>query len=276
MKLIGLTPQQVEESRRKHGANVLTEIPPDPLWKKILEGFKDPMIMILLVALAIQVVLFFMGKAEWYEPVCVLVAILLANGVASVSEHSQEGKASLLKAEEESKEMTKVLRAGELHELHVSEVVVGDLIYLQAGDKLPADGEIVEGEVMVDQAALNGETEEARKCPCADGDTYEIKDLVNTHYAYRGTVVVSGEAYMEVKVVGDKTLFGELALEVQEDTRETPLQVKLGKLAQQISTFGYVGAAAIVVGIIAVNVATETSRPSRTPWRAGSRSSSRP
>lgn len=254
MKLTGLTRQQVEESRRKYGKNELTQIPPDPLWKKILEGFKDPMIMILLVALAIQVVLWIMGKAEWYEPACVLIAILLANGVASISEHSQEGKASLLKAEEESKEMTKILRDSELHEMHVSEVVVGDIIYLQAGDKLPADGEIVEGELMVDQAALNGETEEARKCPNPQGEAYEIKDLLNTHYAYRGTVAVSGEAYMEVKVVGDKTLFGELALEVQEDTRETPLQVKLAKLAKQISTFGYIGAAAIIVGVILVNI----------------------
>lgn len=266
MKLTGLTRQQVEESRRKHGSNELTQIPPDPLWKKILEGFKDPMIMILLVALAIQVVLWLMHKAEWYEPVCVLVAILLANGVASVSEHSQEGKASLLKAEEQSKEMTKVLRDGQLHELHVSEVVVGDIIYLQAGDKLPADGEIVEGEVMVDQAALNGETEEARKCPNAAGEAYEIKDLLNTHYAYRGTVVCGGEAYMEVKVVGDKTLFGELALEVQEDTRETPLQVKLGKLAKQISTFGYVGAIAIIIGVILVNVLRGTVEPTVSGW----------
>ena len=254
MKLTGLTRQQVEESRKKHGSNTLTQIPPDPLWKKIIEGFKDPMIMILLVALAVQVVLWLMHKAEWYEPVCVLIAILLANGVAAVSEHSQEGKASLLKAEEESKELTKVLRDGQLHELHVSEVVVGDIVYLQAGDKLPADGEIVEGEIMVDQAALNGETEEAPKRPDPQGEGYEIKDLLNTHYAYRGTVVCGGEGYMEVKVVGDRTLFGELALEVQEDTRETPLQVKLGKLAKQISTFGYIGAVAIIIGVILVNV----------------------
>ncbi len=250
----GLTPQQVEESRKAHGSNSLTQIPSDPLWKKILEGFKDPMIMILLVALAIQVVLWLLGKAEWYEPVCVLVAILLANGVASFSEHSQEGKASLLKAEEESKEMTKVLRDGQLHEVHVKEVVVGDIVFLQAGDKIPSDGEIIEGEVHVDQAALNGETEEAPKRPNTDGAAYDIKDLLNTCYAYRGTVVVAGEAYLEVKVVGDKTLFGELALEVQEDTRETPLQVKLGKLAKQISTFGYIGAAAIIVGVILINV----------------------
>ncbi|MBR4501032.1 MAG: calcium-translocating P-type ATPase, PMCA-type [Clostridia bacterium] len=256
MELKGLTAKQVEESRKQYGANVLTQIPPDPLWKKILEGFKDPMIMILLVALAIQVILWIMGKAEWYEPVCVLVAILLANGVASVSEHSQEGKAGALKAEEEAKEMTKILRDGELHEMHVSEVVTGDMIYLQAGDKIPADGEIVDGEIMVDQAALNGETEEARKNPDVKGEGYQVKDLLNTHYAYRGTVVVSGEAYMQVKVVGDKTLFGELALEVQEDTRETPLQVKLGKLAKQISMFGYIGAIAIIIGVLAVNILT--------------------
>ena len=105
MKFVGLTKSHVEESRKLHGSNTLTEIPPDPLWKKILEGFKDPMIMILLVALVIQVVLFFLHQAEWFEPVGILVAILIANGVASVSENQQEGKASALKAEEEAKEM---------------------------------------------------------------------------------------------------------------------------------------------------------------------------
>ena len=256
MELKGLTLQQVEESRKKNGANTLTQVPPDPLWKKILEGFKDPMIMILLVALVVQVVLFFLGQAEWFEPVGILIAILIANGVASISENKQEGKASALKAEEEAKEMAKVVREGKLEEIHVSEVVVGDIVYLQAGDKIPADGEIVDGVIKVDQATLNGETEEAEKCPNKENKGYDIKDLLNSYYAYRGTVVCGGEAYMEIKVVGDKTLFGELALEVQEDTRETPLQVKLGKLAQQISTFGYIGAICIVVGIMAKTLLT--------------------
>lgn len=256
MKLTGLTAKQVDESRRNHGANTLTQIPPDPLWKKILEGFKDPMIMILLVALVVQVILFFLGETEWFEPVAILVAILIANGVSSVSESKQEGKASALKAEEEAKEMAKVLRDGQLQEIHVSDVVVGDIVYLQAGDKIPADGTIVDGAIKVDQAALNGETEEADKVPLSEGKTYDVKDLLNKYYAYRGTVVCGGEAYMEIKVVGDKTLFGELALEVQEDTRETPLQVKLGKLAKQISTFGYIGAIAIVVSVLAKTLLT--------------------
>lgn len=256
MKRTGLTAEQVEESRNKHGSNSLTQIPAEPLWKKILEGFKDPMIMILLVALVVQVVLFFLGQAEWFEPAGILIAIMIANGVASVSESKQEGKASALKAEEEAKETAKVIRDGKLEEIHVSEIVVGDIVYLQAGDKIPADGIVIEGELKVDQAALNGETEEADKIPCVDGASYDVKDLLSRYYAYRGTVVCGGEGYMEIKVVGDNTLFGELALEVQEETRETPLQVKLGKLAKQISTFGYIGAIAIVVGVMAKTLIT--------------------
>ena len=250
MESRGLSKQEVEESRKKNGTNALTQLPPDPLWKKILEGFKDPMIMILLVALVIQVVLFFLGQAEWFEPVGILIAIVIANGVASVSENKQENKASALKEEEEAKERAKVIRDEQLMEIHVSEIVVGDIVYLQAGDKIPADGIIAQGQLKVDQAALNGETEEADKISCPSGAKYDTKDLLNKYYAYRGTVVCGGEGYMQVKVVGDKTMFGELALEVQEDTRETPLQVKLGILAQQISKFGYIGAIAIVLGIL--------------------------
>lgn len=250
MELRGLSKKEVEESRRKHGTNALTQLPPDPLWKKILEGFKDPMIMILLVALVIQVVLFFLGQAEWFEPVGILIAIVIANGVASVSENKQENKASALKEEEEAKERAKVIRDEQLMEVHVSDIVVGDIVYLQAGDKIPADGIILQGQLKVDQAALNGETEEADKIQCPSDAKYDIKDLLNKYYAYRGTVVCGGEGYMQVNVVGDKTLFGELALEVQEETRETPLQVKLGTLAQQISKFGYIGAIAIVLGIL--------------------------
>ncbi len=266
MNINGLSAKEVEESRKKHGDNNLTQIPPDPLWKKILEGFKDPMIMILLVALVVQVVLCFMGQSEWFEPVGVLIAILIANGVSSISEYKQENKASALKEEEEAKEMAKVVRNGKLSEIHVGEVVVGDIIYLQAGDKIAADGEIVEGDVKVDQAALNGETEEAEKRPVNSGESYNIKDLLNKHYAYRGTVVCGGEAHMEVKVVGDKTLFGELALEVQEDQRATPLQVKLAKLAKQISTFGYIGAIAIIVAVMLKTIIGGSVPDSVTEW----------
>ncbi len=248
--LKGLSSNEVLTSREKFGSNDLTQIPPEPLYKKILEGFKDPMIIILLVALVIQMILYFIGQAEWFEPVGILIAIIIANGVASISENRQEGKASALKAEELAREKAKVIRDGVLTEINVSEVVTGDLIYLQAGDKIPADGEIISGGIKVDQATLNGETEEAEKIPNSNNENYDIKDLLNKFYVYRGTVVCGGEGYFIVKVVGDNTLFGKLALEVQENTRQTPLQLKLSKLAGNISTFGYVGALAIVAGIL--------------------------
>ena len=250
MKYRGLTQSEVDQSRKKYGSNALTEIPPESLWSKILEGFKDPMIMILCVALVVQVVLYLNGQAEWFEPVGILVAIIIANGVAAVSENKQENKAALLKAEEEAHEMAKVIRDGELLEVHVNDVVVDDIVYVQTGDKIPADGIFVEGFAKVDQAALNGETEEAEKGAISESDSYDENDLLNKFYAYRGTVICSGEGLMQIKAVGDKTLFGKLALEVQEETRETPLQVKLGKLAEQISKFGYIGAIAIVVGVL--------------------------
>ena len=260
MNLQGLSGKAVEESRRKYGSNILTRIPPTPLWKRILEGFKDPMISILCVALVIQVVLFVLGKnclkvmpdadTQWYEPLGVLIAILIANGVASVSESRQEGKASALKAEEEARETAKVIRDGVLQEIHASEVVVGDILYLQAGDKISADGEMIEGRLKVDQATLNGETEEATKIPPDGQPGYDPRDLLNRHYLYRGTVVCGGEGYAEIAAVGDRTIFGELALEVQESTRRTPLQVKLDRLANRISTFGYIGAVAIIIAIL--------------------------
>ena len=247
----GLTDSEVKESREKYGSNSLTELPGETLGAKFLASLKDPMIIILLCALVIQLVLFVMGRAEWFEPVGILVAVLIAGGVSSFTEYRQEQKASLLKSQQEAGETTKVIRNGSIHEIHVSEVVAGDIVYLQAGDKIPADGVIVEGGIKVDQSALNGETEEAEKIPNPENESFDIKDLLNKFYAYRGTVVCSGEAYMKISVVGDKTLFGELALEVQEAQRKTPLQVKLGKLAQQISVFGYTGATAIVLGILA-------------------------
>lgn len=250
MELKGLSESEAEESRKKYGSNRLTQIPPEPLWKKFFAGFRDPMIMILLVALAIQTVLFFLGQAEWFEPAGILLAIMIANGVSSISEKKQEGKATALKAAEEAGETAKVIRGGRLCEIHVSEAVTGDIVFLQAGDKIPADGVMIEGGIKTDQAALNGETEEAAKHPPAQGASYDVKDLLNKHYVYRGTVVCGGEGYMQVKTVGDNTLFGELALEVQEEARKTPLQVKLGRLARQISVFGYIGAAAIIAGII--------------------------
>ena len=99
MKFTGLTQEEAKRSREAHGANTLTQLPPDPLWKKLLRGFRDPMIRILLVALTVQLLLFFLGQAEWFEAAGVFLAIAIANGVSAVSERRQEGKAGALRAE---------------------------------------------------------------------------------------------------------------------------------------------------------------------------------
>ena len=262
----GLSDSEVLESRQKFGSNALTEIPLETLSAKFFNSLKDPMIIILLVALVIQLVLFVMGRAEWFEPFGILVAILIASCVSSITEYKQEHKALLLKTQQEAAETTKVIRNGSIHEIHVSEAVTNDIIFLQAGDKIPADGVIIEGSIKVDQSALNGETEEAEKIPNPDNEDFNIKDLLNKFYVYRGTVVCSGEGYMKISVVGDKTLFGELALEVQEAQRKTPLQLKLGKLAKQISVFGYTGAAAIIFGILARTFMTGNLPPDFYAW----------
>ena len=254
MNFTGLTKQQIEESRRAHGSNALSEVPQESLWAKLLKGFKSPMILILLVALAIQLFLFILGKAAWYEPFGIFVAIIIANGVAAVFEYKQAGKAAALKREENAKEKTKVVRDSVVVEIPLADVVAGDVVFLQAGDRIPADGVLLDGAIKVDQAALNGESEEAEKAALPSNATYNVKDLLNPYYIYRGTVICAGEAYEEVKVVGDNTEFGQAALAAQDVKRDTPLQVKLAKLAKQISNFGYVGATAIIAIILLVTV----------------------
>ena len=249
MEIIGLTKEEVIASRAKFGSNTLTEKKRQGLLVKILLGFTDPMILILLFALAVQLALFFLGRADWQESFGVFLAIMVANLVSALSEHKQEGQANALKSETLARQRARVLRDGVLQEVPITEIVAGDVIFVQAGDKLPADGEVIFGKLMLDQATLNGETDEAEKLP-ADGEAYDTSDLLNHHYVYRGTVVCGGEGYIEIKVVGDKTLFGKLALEVQEAPRATPLQVKLARLAKQISIFGTVGAVTIVCAIL--------------------------
>ena len=266
MKHTGLTREQVEESRRLHGTNALTELPPVPLWIRLLRGFTAPLIVILLVAWLVQLLLFCFGLAHWYEPFGVFVAILIANGVAALFEHKQEGKATALRHEVNAKERAKALRDSELSEIPLDEVVVGDLIFLQAGDKIPADGVLVEGNLKVDQAALNGESEEASKRALDKDATYNTRDLLNPYTIYRGTVVCSGEAYQQIQVVGDQTELGQAALAAQEKRRETPLQLKLGRLANQISMIGYFGAVLIVAAVLLTTICTGKSPEGWSGW----------
>lgn len=268
MKQFGLTDSQAEESRKKYGDNSMTEQASESFWDKLKGNLGDPMIKILIVALGINVLLWILGVAgvikegapEWYEPLGILIAITLATLVSTISEYNNENAFQKLQ-EEASRIMCKVYRNGDITEVAINDIVVGDAILLQAGDKIPADGILVDGDLKVDQSVLNGESREAKKLAVPEGwtDTDESLNFDNEHKVFRGSVVCSGNAVMEVTVVGDKSVYGKIASELQvEDDRETPLKVKLGKLANGISKFGYIGGIAIAVAMLFKTIFMDT------------------
>lgn len=256
MKTFGLTDEQVKQSKEKYGDNRLTEQKRETFWQKLLENFGDPMIKILLVALVLNVIFVILhyaagiGDTEWYEAVGIAAAVLIATFVSTLSEYNNENAFQKLQ-EEASLIKCKVYRNGEIAEIAINDIVVGDCVLLQSGDKIPADGIIVDGNLAVDQSVLNGESKEAKKIAVPDGykkDENEEMDFLNEYKVFRGAVVCSGNAVMEVTTVGDKSVYGQIAKELQiDDDRESPLQVKLTKLANAISKFGYIGGVAIAI-----------------------------
>ncbi len=252
MTHIGLTDEQVVQSKEKHGTNSLSRVKRGGFWDKLKKNFGDPMIKILCVALFINIVFAVTGNAHWYETMGIAVAVALATFVSTFSEYRNENAFQKLQ-EEASRIKCKVYRNGILTELSVDEAVVGDCILLQSGDKIPADGIIVSGNINTDQSVLNGESKEAVKKPAPENysDQDSGMDFLNEYKVFRGTVVCSGNAVMCVTGVGDNTVYGRIASELQEDDeRDSPLKVKLLKLAKKISKFGYLGGLAIAAAFL--------------------------
>ena len=250
MKKIGLTDAEVELSRKQHGTNAIPDSEPTTFWKEFKETFKDPMIRILLVIAALMIVMFCFGYAEIYEPVGTIVAILIVAFVTAKTGVASDTKYRQLK-ERTKKDECKVYRNGEVQVIPVDDVVVGDKVLLQSGDKIPADGILESGALSVDNSALNGEAEECHKTAAAEGfrmaDEITGDTFVDDSSLFRGSVVFDGEGILSVEKVGLATMMGKMAEEMQEDEPDSPLKVKLSKLARQISKFGYIGAIVIAV-----------------------------
>lgn len=252
MKTFGLNDEQVSVSREKFGDNRMTEQPPKSFWSKLKDNFGDPMIKILCVALIINIVFAFLGQTEWYEALGIAIAVLLATFVSTFSEYKNENAFQKLQSEA-SEIKCKVYRNGQIVEIPITDIVVDDCIILQSGDKIPADGVIVDGTIKVDQSVLNGESKEETKVviPNDYKDENENMDFLNKYKVFRGSVVCSGNGIMRVTTIGDKSVYGQIAKELQlDDDRDTPLKVKLKKLANQISKFGYIGGIAIAVAFL--------------------------
>ena len=250
MEFKGLNDKEVTQSREKYGSNAIPDSEPTTFWAEFKETFSDPMIKILLAITALMIAMFFFGYAEIYEPVGTIVAILIVAFVSAKTGVASDTKYRELK-DNTKKDECKVYRNGLITVIDVDDVVVGDKVLLQSGDKIPADGVLVSGHLNVDNSALNGEAEECKKT-AADAD-FQLADnitgdtFVDKHSLFRGAVVFDGEGVLDVRKVGLKTMMGKMAEEMQDDEPDSPLKVKLAKLAKQISTFGYIGAIVIAV-----------------------------
>lgn len=250
MKYNGLTDEEVETSREKYGSNEIPDSEPTTFWDEFKETFSDPMIKILLAIAAIMIVMFFFGYAEIYEPLGTIVAILIVAIVSAKTGVASDTKYRELK-DSTKKDQCKVHRNGIIMVTDVDDVVVGDKVLLQAGDKIPADGILISGSLSVDNSALNGEAEECKKTEAKE--SFQLDDnitgdtFVDAHSLFRGAVVFDGEGILDVRKVGLKTMMGKMAEEMQDDEPDSPLKVKLAKLAKQISTFGYIGAIVIAL-----------------------------
>lgn len=223
----GLSDKEVIINREKYGENIFTKKKQDTFFKLLLETFSDPIIKMLLIALGIKTI-FLIRDFDWYETVGIVLAILVASLISSISEYGSMRAFNKL-TEETSKINVRVKRAGNIQSIPLSEVVVNDLVVLSTGDRVPADGIIVSGKISLDEAMINGEAKEVYKEAGTDKTSL-----------FMGTVVYSGSALMLVRSVGDNTFYGKMAMELQDDNTESPLRIRLTKLAQSISKIGYI------------------------------------
>lgn len=232
----GLSAEEAAQSAAEHGENRLSGRKRKGLPARFLESFGDPIIRILLIALAVNVIFLFRDN-NWFESLGIAMAILLATLVSVLSEYGSESAFERLQ-EEAAKANCRVRRDGVLAEIPVGKVVVGDVVSLQAGDVVPADGVLLTGKLDVDQSRLNGESKEAHKMPGETGDSgFDEPSLL-----FGASVVCGGEGLMRVTAVGDGSVYGQIGKEIQTEKRDSPLKIRLSGLARRVGVIGYVAA----------------------------------
>ena len=237
MKYNGLSDKEVIEKRKKYGDNGLSRKKQDTFFKMFVETLGDPIIKILLIALSIKIIFLF-KDFDFYETIGIVLAIIIASFISTISEYGSE-KAFERLQEESSKIRVRVIRNSKVVLVDVSDIVLDDIVLLSSGDKVPADGVILEGTISLDESSLNGEAKEVYKSSSS-----------TSNKVYRGTVVYNGEALIRVDAVGDKTFYGNLASEIQDKEPISPLKLRLTKLAKTISIFGYIFAGLVALGYL--------------------------
>ena len=251
----GLTDAQVSESRSKYGSNILTPPAKDPLWKQFLEKFGDPLIIILLIAGALSIGIScyeYWGLDKdagvFFEPLGIFIAILLATGLAFIFELKADKEFALLNQVNDD-EAVQVIRNGNPVQVPRKDVVVGDIVILNTGEEVPADGELLEAvSLNIDESTLTGEP----IChKTTDPAQFDKESTFPSNHAMRGTKVMEGHGVMKVFAVGDKTENGKVFEAAQiDDSVKTPLNEQLDGLGDLITKISYAFAALIIVGRI--------------------------
>lgn len=232
MKEKGLSNEEVKKSRYTYGTNEIKNKSKRTLLKIIIESLSDPIIKILLIAFAVKVVFLF-ENTNIFETIGILIAVLLASLISSMSEYSSEKSFEKLMLEN-SKINCKVIRNGKNMTVKVEEIVVGDSVVLEVGDKIPADGILVKGELIVDESNLTGETIEKEK------------NVYNDNKLYRSSIVIAKKCIMKVTSVGENTYYGKIAESINTTNTDSPLKLRLTSLAKTISIIGYIGAFLVI------------------------------
>ena len=251
----GLTDAEVSVSREKNGVNILTPPEKDPLWKRFLEKFGDPLIIILLIAGVLSIGIscyeywgLGQGAGVFFEPIGIFIAILLATGLAFVFELKADKEFALLNQVNDD-EPVQVVRNGNAMQIAKKDVVVGDIVILNTGEEVPADGELLEAVMLnIDESTLTGEPVCHKTTDPAEFD----KDATfPSDHAMRGTKIMEGHGVMRVLAVGDKTENGKVFEAAQiDDSVKTPLNEQLDGLGDLITKISYGFAAAIILGRI--------------------------
>jgi len=254
-QLTGLDRKQVEESRLKHGSNILTPAKKEPLWITFLKKFRDPLIIILLVAGALSILISFyeyygLGDsfAVFFEPIGIFIAIILATGLSFFFEYQAEKEFAILNQVNDD-EPVQVIREGNTMEIPRKEVVVGDIVILNTGNEVPADGQLIEAvSLNIDESTLTGEP----LChKTVNPDDFDPEATFPSDMAMRGTKIMEGHGIMRVTAVGDHTENGKVFEAAQiDDSVKTPLNEQLERLGKLISLASYAIAALIVAGRI--------------------------
>ena len=231
----GLTSEEVEKSRREHGHNVITPPERKPLWTLFLEKFSDPIIRILLVAAFLSLGISFIHN-EFAETIGIFCAIFLATGISFWFEYDAMRKFEVLNRTNDDTPV-KVVRCGEVMEIPKQEIVVGDIVILEGGEEVPADGRLAEAvSLRVNESTLTGEPQISKTVNPAD---FKPDATYPSDRVMRGTTVIEGHGVMEVTAVGDATEFGKVAAQSMAETNEiTPLARQLGKLSKLIGKTG--------------------------------------